>query len=117
MLAAAIPIVVTTGAFRGILEAYRRFDLVNIVRILAGSGTFVLPLIAVLRGATLTVITLTVVLVRLATGIAYAVMSARLVGSGGQAAGLNRRTAGALFTFGGWVMVSNILAPDRKSVV
>ncbi len=111
LLAAAIPIVVTTGAFRGILEAYRRFDLVNLVRVVAGSSNFVLPLIAVLRGAGLPAITLSLVLVRLAAGVTYAVMSARFVGFGGQASRLNRRTAGALFTFGGWVMVSNILAP------
>ena len=111
LLTAALPVVVATGAFRGVLEAYRRFDLVNLVRMLAGTGNFVLPLIVLLQGAGLRVIVLALVLIRLANGLAYAGMCARLVGSSRQASRLNRRTAGTLFTFGGWVMVSNILAP------
>ncbi len=111
LLAAAIPIVVTGGAFRGILEAYRRFDLLNLIRVVAGSGNLLLPLIVVLRGGGLPAITLSLVLVRLAAWVAYVGMSVRLVGFGRQTSSLDRRTAGVLFTFGGWVMVSTILAP------
>ena len=44
LLAWSVPIVILTTGFRGILEAHRRFDLVNIVRMPLGVLTFVAPL-------------------------------------------------------------------------
>ena len=44
LLAWSVPVVILTTGFRGILEAYRRFDLVNIVRLPLGVLTFVAPL-------------------------------------------------------------------------
>ena len=111
VLAAAVPIVVTTGAFRGILDAYRRFGLVNQVRIIAGSGNFMLPLIVLLLGGGLPAITLSLTMLRLISGLAYGRMCARLVGRGGETQALHRATVRTLFSFGGWVMASNILGP------
>lgn len=111
VLAAAVPIVVTTSAFRGILDAYRRFGLVNQVRIVAGSGNFLVPLIVLLLGGGLTAVTLSLTVLKLASGIAYGIMCARLVGRGGADPAFHRPTVRALFSFGGWVMASNILGP------
>ena len=44
LLAWSVPVVILTTGFRGILEAYRRFDLVNIVRLPLGVLTFIAPL-------------------------------------------------------------------------
>src|SRR4029079_640523 len=45
VLAIGIPIVVLTSGFRGILEAYERFDLANAVRVPTGISTFLGPLV------------------------------------------------------------------------
>lgn len=111
VLAAAVPIVVTTGAFRGILDAYQRFGLVNQVRIVAGSGNFLLPLIVLLLGGGLPAITLSLTILRLVSGLAYGKMCARLIGRGNGPHTLHRPTVRALFSFGGWVMASNVLGP------
>jgi len=111
VLAAAVPIVVTTGAFRGILDAYRRFGLINQVRIVAGSGNFLLPLIVLLLGGGLPAITLSLTILRLLSGTAYGIMCARLVGRGDGTHTLHQPTVRALFSFGGWVMASNVLGP------
>src|SRR4029079_6519765 len=45
VLALGIPGVVLTSGFRGILEAYERFDLANAVRVPIGISTFLGPLV------------------------------------------------------------------------
>lgn len=110
VLAAAVPVIVTAAAYRGILEAHRRFDLVNAVRVLTGAATFALPAAALALGAGLPVMVALLALARITAGGVYAVMCRRILGPD-RAAGFDRRAAAALFAFGGWVMVSNVTAP------
>ncbi len=44
LLSLSIPVVISSAGLRGVLEAYQRFDLVNIVRIPLGMFTFLGPL-------------------------------------------------------------------------
>jgi len=43
LLALAIPIVTTTAGLRGLLQAYQRFDIINLIRIPLGIFTFLGP--------------------------------------------------------------------------
>jgi len=111
VLAGAVPVVVTTGAFRGILDAHRRFDLVNKVRVLAGSGTFLVPLVVLLLGGGLPGITLSLLALRLVSALVFAQMCRPLIGPSPWVQGLDPQTTGALVSFGGWILVSSILGP------
>ena len=53
MLAFAIPVVLVSGSFRGVLEAAQRFELVNAVKVPSSTLTFLLPLIGLFLGFSL----------------------------------------------------------------
>jgi O-antigen/teichoic acid export membrane protein len=111
VLSASVPVVVAAGAYRGLLEAYRRFDLVNVVKLIAGAMTFALPLGVVLLGGNLTAITLALAIVRAGAVIAYVQLCARMVGPVAPTTVLSRRTAASLFSFGRWILLSSLLSP------
>lgn len=48
VLAITVPIVTTTAGLRGVLEAYQKFGLINIIRTTLGILTFLVPLICLL---------------------------------------------------------------------
>jgi O-antigen/teichoic acid export membrane protein len=50
LLALSIPAVLISASFRGVLEAFQRFDLVNAVKILTSIAIYLLPLLGLLWG-------------------------------------------------------------------
>jgi O-antigen/teichoic acid export membrane protein len=110
ILAASVPIVVGSAVFRGILEAHRRFAQVNAVKVVTGAASYLLPAIAVALGATVPVVVALLACVRLAAGLAYARLCRSIVGRPRSGAGFHGESAAALVSFGGWVMVTNLLA-------
>ena len=71
-MAAAIPAVLVTGCFRGLLEALGRFDLVNVQRFTYGSLTFAIPWLGVVLGWSLPAITAALVAARFASAATHA---------------------------------------------
>jgi O-antigen/teichoic acid export membrane protein len=116
LLGLAIPIVVLTTGFRGLLEAAQQFKLTSFVKIPLGVLMFLTPLWVLRFTQNLAVIILTLVFVRLAGAVAYAIMCHRVVHRHGIPLRLDRRAARTLLGFGAWMTVSNIVSPLMVSV-
>ena len=110
LLSLSIPVVLVSSSFRGVLEAFQRFDLVNIVRVPSSTLTFLLPLVGLLLGFNLPGIVSLILVVRLAELAVFVVLSIRI-------APRLKRYSGSftllprLFSFGGWVTVTSIVSP------
>jgi len=116
LLAGSIPIVVLTAGFRGLLEANQQFGLTSLVKIPMGALTFIAPLLVLPFTPNLAVIVLTLIGVRLAGAIAYAVMSHGTVHRHGNPTPIDRGAARTLLRFGAWMTVSNVVSPLMVSV-
>lgn len=111
ILAGSLPVVLVGNAFRAVLEASQRFDLVNYVRVPVNSSVFLLPALALPLGIGLPGIVLLLVLARLAATIAYLSLCLWhfpvLRGSYSGDAAVIR----TLLAYGGWVTISNLASP------
>jgi O-antigen/teichoic acid export membrane protein len=110
-MAVALPAVLLSASFSGVLEAHQRFDVVNAVRIPSGLATLIAPLIALAMGAGLAGMVCGVVIVRYLTVGAYAFACRRVLPV---LRGLHRpsvQRVRILLGFGGWVTVSNLVSP------
>jgi O-antigen/teichoic acid export membrane protein len=111
VLAGIVPFLLVFNGLKGVLEANQRFDLVNLVRTVSTSATFIAPALGVLLHWDLPRILLVIGLSLLAAVIAYLALALRVC------PGLNRRPIvepyllGRIFRFGGWVTVSSLLVP------
>ena len=111
ILAGSLPIVLVGNAFRAVLEASQRFDLVNYVRAPANASIFLLPAIGLSLGVGLPGIVLLLILARLAATIAYIVLCLqRFPALRGSYSG-DSATIRTLLVYGGWVTVSNVVGP------
>lgn len=111
LLALSIPIVLVSSSFSGVLEATQRFDLVNAVRIPSSIATVFLPLVGVMLGVGLPGILGLLLLAKAAGLLALVVLDLWTFPELKKPLLLGRDAAYALFLFGGWVMVSNMILP------
>jgi O-antigen/teichoic acid export membrane protein len=111
LLAALVPLVVATTTLRGALEGGQRFDLVNAVRIPSSSLTFIIPLAVVLFKYHLPQIVFFLLLARMGTAIVYFILCLKVFPSLKAGVSIEKTMVISLFKFGGWVAVSNFLAP------
>ncbi|MEC5398149.1 flippase [Uliginosibacterium sp. H1] len=111
VLAISLPVVISTSALRGVLEAYQRFDLVNLIRIPFGVFMFVGPLFVLPFTRNLTVVVAVLMLGRIVSWVAHyrACLSVAPELRAGRSAKLE--AAGPLLRFGSWMSVSNLLGP------
>ena len=116
LLACAIPVVVLTTGFRGVLEAAQRFKLTSFVKIPIGVLTFVTPLLVLRFTPNLAIIVLTLIAVRLLGAVVYALMCHRAVHIQATPAPFDRAAAGTLLRLGAWMTVSNVVSPLMMSV-
>ena len=110
LLALAIPIVLISSSLSGVLEAIQRFDYINLVKIPTSILTYILPLVGLSLGFGLPGIVILILIARFAALIIFFMMNLRffpqLMNYSGSKAHFTR-----LFSFGGWVMVSNLIIP------
>jgi O-antigen/teichoic acid export membrane protein len=111
LLAAAIPLVVVTAGFVGILSAFQRFGTVNAIRAPMGIYSFLAPLAVLPFSHSLVLLTAVLVLGRLLTCGGYLV--ACLPAMPPLRSGLALEGAGIepLFHFGAWMTVTNVIGP------
>jgi O-antigen/teichoic acid export membrane protein len=111
LLAWSVPVVIVTTGLRGILEAYQRFDLVNLVRVPMGVLTFVGPIAVLPFSNKLDAMVQVLVVLRVILCLVHVVLCERVV------PGLMRRTVVSwrhvrpLLGLGGWMTVSNVVSP------
>jgi O-antigen/teichoic acid export membrane protein len=114
LVAAALPAVLATGCYRGLLEALGRFDLVNAQRVVWGSMTFALPWLGVTLGWRLPAIAASLVAARYVAAVVHAAIAYAKLPE------LRAARAGAIFgdvvLFGGHITVASlILSVHRMS--
>ncbi len=71
ILILSIPIVSTTAGLRGVLEAYQKFGVINIMRIFLGIFTFLVPLVCLIYTQSLFWIVLFLILIRIIMWFLY----------------------------------------------
>ncbi len=111
ILAGTLPFVVLAAGWRGVLEAYGRFDLVNWIRIPLGVAIFVVPLLVLpfAQGLVPVVGALAVTRV-LAWWYSRYLCRALIPSLAGQCA-FDRTLLRPLISFGGWMTLSNLISP------
>lgn len=111
LLALSIPIVISTAALRGLLEAYQRFDLANIIRVPMGLFMFLGPLMVLPFSKSLFSVVAVLVAGRLIAWFAHLAFCLGVVpGLKGRML-VRAELLGPLFRFGGWMSVSNLIGP------
>lgn len=111
LLALSIPVVISTAAFRGVLEAYQRFDITNAIRIPMGAISYLGPLAVLPFSNNLYHIVLFLVIGRTLTWAVHVYFCLRAVPSLRRRIAYDRRLVKPLLVFGSWMTVSNIISP------
>jgi O-antigen/teichoic acid export membrane protein len=111
ILAAAVPLVVTTTGLRGVLAANQRFGLVNAIRIPMGVFTFVGPLLVLPYSRSLFLITAALMAGRILAWVAYLISCLHVMPALRHGVVFKREEVAPLLRFGGWMTVSNIVSP------
>jgi O-antigen/teichoic acid export membrane protein len=109
ILAAMLPISLPTISLRGVLEALQRFDLVNAVKGPQNAAIFLFPVVALLCGAGLPLVALSLAASWVLAALAYFMLLLRVVPQVHWVRGINWAQARSLLSFGGWVTVSSII--------
>lgn len=111
VLALSLPLVITTSAFRGLLSALHRFDLVNAVRIPLGISMFLSPLLALPFSGSLVPAVAALLAVRLLGWLAYLFVCLGIVPELVRYERSHLQFARPLLSFGGWITVSSVVGP------
>lgn len=110
ILAASLPVILTTTALRSVLESAQRFDLVNYVKVPANISVFLLPVIAIAVGLHLPGIILLLVLGRLCATLAYLAFCLKTFPILAHNFTFDPKLLRPLMTYGGWVTVSSVVS-------
>lgn len=111
VLAFSVPVVLLTGAYRGILEAHQEFKRLTMIRLLMGALTYLGPLAALAISARLEVVVGTIVVMRFVANYLHARLCRQAVGFVFRWKMPDRVSTRRLFALGGWMSVSNIVSP------
>ena len=110
-LAVSIPIVVHSSAMRGVLEALHLFKSSSLIRMIIGVGTFAVPYFASLFGATLPHAILGLIGTRMMGWIFYWIAIRKTKILKPETKKLHKVWLKPLFSFGGWITLSNLIGP------
>lgn len=111
VLSVALPFVLLSAGWRGVLEAYGRFDLVNWVRIPLGVALFLAPLLALFFSSGLVPVMISLTLIRAVAWWFSRHMCFRLCPELKRGLKFNQDMVRPLVAFGGWMTVSNVVGP------
>ena len=111
IIAASIPVVVSTAGLRGILEAFQRFDLVNLLRIPLGVITYLAPLLVLPFSHRLGPIMAALVAGRVLAWVAHGWLCLHVMPSLRHGIEWQQTVIAPLLRFGSWMTVSNVISP------
>jgi O-antigen/teichoic acid export membrane protein len=111
VLAVAIPVMLVGTCFAAVLEAIQRFDLLNAVIVPSGAATVALPLLVVLLGGGLAEVVAALLMARIATALAFFLLSVRAFPRLGRPCAPSLAVAVRMRSFAGWLMVAGIVSP------
>lgn len=115
LLAVGIPVVVLTSGYRGILEAYERFDLANAVRVPIGISTFVGPLLVMPFTRSLAWAVGVLLAARVVGLVALIALVKRVAPTLPRRPSIAHPSLAPVMRSGAWMTVSNILSPMMSS--
>lgn len=107
----AMPFIVLTAGFRGILEASHAFGVINIIRLPMGIFTFLGPLIVVLYSPRLDFVAWILVAGRIAACLAHGYFALDALPKTKHRFGWNIKLLKPLCSAGGWMTISNVISP------
>ncbi len=110
VLAFSFPIVITSLAFQGMLEAHQRYDLINLARLLAGFFTYIAPWAVLFFSARLSLVFAALVGGRLVLLVFSFLCVWRVMPSLRRRWGIEVALIRILVGFGGWITLSNMLS-------
>lgn len=116
ILSALIPVVILTAGFRGVLEAYHHFGLINAVRVPMGVFTFGGPLIVLPWSNHLGPAIFSLAVVRVCVMYAYYRCCMKVLPSLSERITIEKDYVRPLLGFGGWMTVSNVISPIMVSM-
>jgi O-antigen/teichoic acid export membrane protein len=111
LLILSIPIVTTTAGIRGLLEAYQRFDIINIIRIILGVSSFLLPVLVLLFVNDLYWIIFSLVIIRIIVWFLYLLSAFKLNPALKLKVKFQTALIKPVFKLSGWMTLSNITVP------
>lgn len=111
ILVLSIPIVATTAGLRGVLEAYQKFGIINIMRVSLGISTFLIPLICLLFTKSLFWIILSLVLIRIIVWVLYLKLCFQINNDIKTNFRFDTSLIKPVLKFSSWITVGNIIGP------
>ena len=111
ILAFSIPVVFISSSFMGILAAFQRFDLLNLIRIPSLSFTFILPLVGIHFNFDLSGIMTLLLISRILFLFVCIYFTTKIIRYSQAKISYIKESFKLLLTFGGWVTISNIVSP------
>lgn len=110
-LAFSIPIVTTTAGLRGVLEAYQKFGMINLLRSVLGVFTFVGPLICLIFTSDLFIIVLVLSLFRLIIWVFFYLECNKLKSIRNSKIKILKNLIKPILKTSTWMSVSNLIGP------
>lgn len=110
-LSFAIPFTLLSTSFRGTLEAWQNFGLLNIIQSVIGTLTYLVPVLVVLVEPRLDLVVASLVLIRVLGSLILFKFAFNLIGKINRTETPKKGLLKELLSFGGWITVSNILDP------
>jgi O-antigen/teichoic acid export membrane protein len=111
LLSIAVPLVISTAGFRGILEAKQKFALLNIVKIPMGIACFLAPVAVLPFTKSLIALIGALVFARVIFLVACIGLVLRTMPALRHPFAFDKALLRPLFKLGGWMTVSNIISP------
>lgn len=112
LMALAMPSIVLTSGFRGVLEARHAFGIINAIRLPMGLFTFIGPVVVVLYGSTrLDVVTGVLAAGRIVACAVHAVYAWHVLPDDHGRLAFRKTLLKPLCVSGGWLTLSNIISP------
>jgi O-antigen/teichoic acid export membrane protein len=111
LLALSIPVVVSTAALRGLLEAHQRFGLTNALRVPMGIFAYAGPLLVLPFSKSLFPVVAVLVAGRIVAWVAHLLLCLGVMPTLRHGVIWRREAMGPLLRFGSWMTVSNIISP------
>jgi O-antigen/teichoic acid export membrane protein len=111
LLGLSVPVVITTSALRGLLEAYQRFAIINALRIPMGVFAFAGPLLVLPFSKSLFAVVAVLVAGRVIAWGAHLLFCIKVTPLLRQGIVWQRAAVGPLLRFGSWMTVTNIVGP------
>jgi len=112
VLAATVPLVTTTAGLRGVLEAYQKFGLINIIRINLGILTFLAPLLCLIFTNSLFWVVIALGAIRVIVWIVYSFQCFKInEGIKKNKFKFDTSLIKLVLRLSGWMTVSNIVGP------